>query len=193
MVDGIFCSVLSVVHILLSLYRLRDWGPPKCWQPLAVAQSAPPVIRHSLRPLVLGVAGWAQGKSSRAMLPPACHNAAFTAITAAWPTALRKQRWGRKLLVTLQRVWNEFFLQADTKSKHKHTLSAQHRLIKTDKTERITTALDSESQGYRHFLNRMCTNENNETLVVSSVLLKYLWDWNLKICAKKHNTKRQKI
>jgi len=67
-----------------------------------------------------------------------------------------------------------FFLQADTKSKHKNTLSAQHRLIKTDKTERITTALDSESQGYRHFLNRMCTNENNETLVVSSVLLKYL-------------------
>jgi len=103
-VDGTFCSVLCVVHILLSLYRLRDWGPPKCWQPLAVAQSAPPVIHHCLRPLVLGVAGWAQGNSSRAMLPPACHNAAFTTITVAWPTALRKQRWGWKLLVTLQRV-----------------------------------------------------------------------------------------
>jgi len=31
-------------------------------------------------------------------------------------------------------------------------LSAQLRLIKTDKTERFTTALEVESQGYRHFL-----------------------------------------
>jgi len=35
---------------------------------------------------------------------------------------------------------------------------AQRRLIKTDKTERFTTALEAESQGYRHFLNRTFCN-----------------------------------
>jgi len=35
----------------------------------------------------------------------------------------------------------------------KHTLSAQRRLIKTDKTERFITALVAESHGYRHILN----------------------------------------
>jgi len=32
-------------------------------------------------------------------------------------------------------------------------LSAQRRLIKTDKTERFTTALEAESQGCKNFLN----------------------------------------
>jgi len=36
---------------------------------------------------------------------------------------------------------------------YKYILSAQHRLIKTDTIERLTTALEAEPQGYRHFLN----------------------------------------
>jgi len=35
---------------------------------------------------------------------------------------------------------------------HKHTLSAQYRLIKTD-TEHFIMALEVEPQDYRHFLN----------------------------------------
>ena len=35
-----------------------------------------------------------------------------------------------------------------------NTHSAQGRLIKTHSTERFTAALEAESQGYRHFLNR---------------------------------------
>jgi len=38
-----------------------------------------------------------------------------------------------------------------------HTLSAQYRLIKTCKTERFTTALEAESQGYRHLAKRFVT------------------------------------
>jgi len=34
------------------------------------------------------------------------------------------------------------------------THTAQGRLIKTHSTERFTAALEAESQGYRHFLNR---------------------------------------
>jgi len=40
----------------------------------------------------------------------------------------------------------------------KHTLAAQGRLIKTHGTESFTTALEAESQGYRHLLNRMFCN-----------------------------------
>ena len=47
--NGIFSSVLCVVHIL-HFFRLRDWGLPKCWGPLAVAQSAAPLIRHCWGP-----------------------------------------------------------------------------------------------------------------------------------------------
>jgi len=36
----VYCS-----HIAL-FYRLRNWGPPKSWGPLAVPPSAPPLIRH---------------------------------------------------------------------------------------------------------------------------------------------------
>ena len=43
--NGIFYSVLCIVHILLFL-PTWNWGPPKCWGPLAVAQSAPLLIRH---------------------------------------------------------------------------------------------------------------------------------------------------
>jgi len=35
-----------VLFTYYTFYRLRDWGPPKCWGPLAVAQSATPLIRH---------------------------------------------------------------------------------------------------------------------------------------------------
>jgi len=43
--------------------------------------------------------------------------------------------------------------EPDTKSvEHKHTQSAQRRLIKTD-TERFITALEEEPQDYRHFFN----------------------------------------
>jgi len=39
-----------------------------------------------------------------------------------------------------------------------HTLSVQHRLIKTYKTERFTTALEAESQGRLQTLNRTFCN-----------------------------------
>ena len=38
-------STAYCTHITL-FFRLRDWDPSKCWGPLAVAQSAPPLIRH---------------------------------------------------------------------------------------------------------------------------------------------------
>jgi len=45
-------------------------------------------------------------------------------------------------------LWmNEFSFQADTKS----IVQTQRRLVKPDKTERFTTALEVESQGYKHF------------------------------------------
>jgi len=40
----------------------------------------------------------------------------------------------------------------------KHTLSAQRRSIKTYRTERFTTALEAESQAYRHLLSRTFCN-----------------------------------
>jgi len=45
------------------------------------------------------------------------------------------------------------FCQESRSPYYKHTLSAQRRLIETDKTERFTTALEAESQGYRHFFS----------------------------------------
>jgi len=50
---------------------------------------------------------------------------------------------------------NEFILLADTESiaQYSHTLCSQRRLIKTDKTERFATALETEPQGCRHSLN----------------------------------------
>jgi len=39
-----------------------------------------------------------------------------------------------------------------------NTHSAQRRLIKTNKTERFTAALEAESQAYRHFLNTTFCN-----------------------------------
>jgi len=48
--------------------------------------------------------------------------------------------------------------QSDTKSivQAQHTLSAQRRLIKTDTTERFTTAHGAEPQSCRRFLLQRC-------------------------------------
>jgi len=39
-------TAYCVLFTYYTFYRLRDWGPPKCWGPLAVAQSAPHLIRQ---------------------------------------------------------------------------------------------------------------------------------------------------
>jgi len=42
----------------------------------------------------------------------------------------------------------------DTKSiEYKHTLSAQCRLIKIDKTEQLIASFEVQQLGYKHFLN----------------------------------------
>jgi len=48
----------------------------------------------------------------------------------------------------LEDFWTQSLnLQTDTKSIRQTHMSAQRRLIKTDKTKRFTTALEAESQG----------------------------------------------
>jgi len=42
----VYC-ILNCSHLILFC-RLRNWEPPKLWGPLAVGQSAPPLIRHCL-------------------------------------------------------------------------------------------------------------------------------------------------
>jgi len=58
-------------------------------------------------------------------------------------------------------VWVEYFLCIFARRHEVHdtnTRSTQRRLIKTYKTERFTTALEAESQGYRYLLNRTFCN-----------------------------------
>jgi len=51
-----------------------------------------------------------------------------------------------------------YFCLETQSPQYKHTFSAQRRLIKTYKTECFTMALEAESQGYRHLLNRTFCN-----------------------------------
>jgi len=54
---------------------------------------------------------------------------------------------------------NEFICLQTRSPQYKHTLSAQYRSIKTDKTERVAMASETaESQVYRMFLNRTLCN-----------------------------------
>ena len=55
-----------------------------------------------------------------------------------------------------------YFCSQTRSPQYKHTFSAQRSLIKTDKTKRFTTALEAESQGYRHLLYRTFRNSDGE-------------------------------
>jgi len=61
-------------------------------------------------------------------------------------------------------------LPADSKSIVQTHISAQRRLIKRYKTERFTTALEAESQGYRHLTERSATELEAEPQCCSHIL-----------------------
>ena len=70
---------------------------------------------------------------------------------------------------------NNIFLPADTKSiVYKHTHSAQRWLIKTDKTERFTTALETESPGSREIFDLRISDFTPYTHAQSNIIyIKY--------------------
>jgi len=103
MVSLIVCYVRFTHY---SFYRLTNWGPPKWWEPLAVAQSAPP-----LNPPLLQYIDWFEESFCHSVLN-ACQQSfshvfirasvLFSLQTADLPTALIKHQYTKqkyKLLV----------------------------------------------------------------------------------------------
>jgi len=73
----------------------------------------------------------------------------FSVISITFRSVTEKKQ------VRTRSAWTQLniFCQESRSPYYKHTLSAQRRLIETDKTEHFTTALEAESQGYRHFFS----------------------------------------